>query len=160
MATSEKRKHALRWFCAMALLAAACEGGGPTSYVLGYGSPETRALATSELSWDAVPGATGYRVVVSLDRAGWSPVAVTALAAETRVSSDKLAWREGHPLADRSYFWAMRAYDAQGLLLTGSEGREIRFGPPQGGLELGITFPTPSPSPTQTPTAPPGGATP
>jgi hypothetical protein len=158
MGTSDKHKQALRWFCATALLAAACEGGGPTSYVLGYGSPETQALASTELSWTAVPGATGYRVVVSLDRAGWSPVAITALAPDTRVKSDKLAWQEGHPMRDRDYFWAMRAYDAQGALLTGSEGRAIRFGSPAGGLDFQLTFPTPSPAPTAT--ASPGGATP
>jgi hypothetical protein len=81
-------------------------------------------------AWNVVPGASAYQVVLSLDRAGTTPVGTTGFTADTQVAYGAVAWREGHPLVDRPYFWVLRAYDRpdpQGLLLTQSDPREVTF---------------------------------
>ena len=80
-------------------------------------------------AWSARPGASAYLVVVSTDRGGADPVASSGFTAATMLPATALAWRELHPLADRAYFWTVRAYDRpdpQGLLLARSEPREFR----------------------------------
>ncbi|MNT20311.1 hypothetical protein D3C72_1556170 [compost metagenome] len=81
-------------------------------------------------TWNTVPGASAYQVVLSMDRVGTTPAGTTGFTADTHVSYGAIAWREGHPVKDRAYFWVLRAYDRpdpQGLLLTQSDPREIIF---------------------------------
>lgn len=81
-------------------------------------------------AWNGVPGASAYQVVLSLDRAGTSPVGASGFTSDTHLAYGAVAWREGHPVVDRGYFWVLRAYDRpdpQGLLLTQSEPREVSF---------------------------------
>jgi hypothetical protein len=81
-------------------------------------------------AWTMVPGASAYQVVLSLDRAGTNPVGNTGFTSDTHVAYGAVAWREGHPVVDRTYFWVLRAYDRpdpQGLLLTQSDPREVTF---------------------------------
>ena len=81
-------------------------------------------------AWTAVPGASAYQVTLSMDRAGTTPAASSGFTSDTHLAFGALAWREGHPIAGRTYFWVLRAYDRpdpQGLLLTQSDPREIAF---------------------------------
>jgi len=93
-------------------------------------------------------------VVVSLDRAGMAPVGVTAMLSDHQLDPAKIAWHEGHPVADRPYFWVVRAFDRpdpQGLMLSVSEPREISFHPQGGGLSVTYQEPTPTPTTTTAP---------
>lgn len=87
-------------------------------------------------SWTGLPGASAYLVAVSSDRQRADLVATSGFTADTSLPLSRLAWREGHPLPDRSYFWTLRAYDRpdpQGLQLVQSEPREFRPAPWEGG---------------------------
>ena len=100
---------------------AGAAGGAGVSVILGQ---PLRRFACG-----ARPGAASYQVVVSADRTGTSWVAASAFTSETSLPLTALAWREGHPLAERAYFWVLRAYDRpdpQGVLLATSEPREFR----------------------------------
>lgn len=81
-------------------------------------------------SWTAVPGASAYMVVLSTDRAGTVPAGTTGFTSDTHVSYGAIAWREGNPKLNQTYFWVLKAYDRpdpQGLLLTQSDPREVTF---------------------------------
>jgi hypothetical protein len=134
-------------FLAVVLTSVAC--GELTQGTIGY-APGGDVPATS---WSPVPGAFAYQVVVSLDRAGMQPVGTTALLSGYQLDPAKIAWHEGHPIVDRTYFWVVRAFDRpdpRGVLLSTTEPREIRFTGQPGGLS--ITYQEPSPSPTATAT--------
>lgn len=82
-------------------------------------------------SWTGLPGASAYTVAVHSDRQRAELVATTGFTADTSMPVSGLAWKEGHPIADRSYFWSLRAFDRpdpQGLQLVQSEPREFKPG--------------------------------
>lgn len=107
-------------------------------------------------AWSPVPGAVAYQVVLSLDRAGMAPVGTTGLLTDTQLDPAKVAWHEGHPIQDRSYFWVVKAFDRadpRGVLLSVTEPREIRFAAQPSGLTVTYQEPTPSPATSVTPSA-------
>lgn len=94
---------------------------------------------TRVFRWDAVPAASAYQVVVTIDRNGTQPVGVSGFTGDTQLTSQAVAWREGHPVVGRPYFWLVRAYDRpdpQGVLLTVRGPYDVTFEPsdvPQSG---------------------------
>ena len=83
--------------------------------------------------WKAVPGASAYQVVITMDRAGTQPAGISGFTSDTHVAYQAVVWREGNPIKDRPYFWVIKAYDRpdpQGLLLTQSEPIEVVFSEP------------------------------
>lgn len=117
-----------RWvLAALALALWGCDATSPVPSVsIGLNRPA--AGFERRFGWSGRPGASAYLVVVSTDRGGADLVALSGFTAEHSVPVHALAWRESHPIAERAYFWTVRAYDRpdpQGLLLARSEPREF-----------------------------------
>lgn len=121
----------LRWgIAALAVALMGCDATTPVPTVsVGLNRPAPGL--ERRFGWTGRPGASAYMIVVSSDRGGADPVATSGFTADTSLPVGALAWRESHPLADRAYFWTVRAYDRpdpQGLMLARSEPREFRPG--------------------------------
>ncbi len=119
----------MRWaVVALTLALTGCDAATPVPNVaIGLNRPP--AGFERRFGWTGRPGASAYLVVVSTDRGGADPVATSGFTADTSLPVGALAWQERHPLADRGYFWTVRAYDRpdpQGLLIARSEAREFR----------------------------------
>lgn len=123
--------------CLAGALLAACQSTPIPETRVGLNEPppgEVRAL-----TWPAVTGASHYQATVYMDRGATQPVGVAGFTSATHVPLDRIAWQEGHPIADRQYFAYVRAYDrpeTTGLLLA-------TRGPVE--LTIGGLFPSPTP---------------
>jgi hypothetical protein len=138
-------------FLAVVLSSAAC--GELTQATIGV-APWTDQVPTT--AWSPVPGAAAYQVVLSLDRAGMAPVGTTGLLMEPQLDPAKIAWHEGHPIQDRTYFWVARAFDRtdpRGIMLSVTEPREIRFTAQPSGVAITYQELTPTPTATAASTA-------
>ena len=156
-----ERQTIPRWLFATAILLGAGSCGVLTQGTIGYVSPA--ASDAPAFAWEPVPGAVAYQVIVSLDRAGTSPVGTSPLVTTTQLAPQQIAWHAGHPLTDRAYFWVMRAFDRndpRGVLLDTTEPLEVHFPAPSDGLSVtygDLPAPSPisstaiSPLPTNTP---------
>ena len=132
-------KKVANWLIGSVLILGIGACGVLTQATVGYLKPGTEN--TTPFAWEPVTGAASYQVIVSLDRAGRSPVGTSALVSTNQLTEQQIAWRSGYPRTDRAYFWVVRAFDRndpRGVLLTISLPTEVRFSPPQGGI--GLTY--------------------
>jgi hypothetical protein len=105
-----------------------CQGIPVPETRIGINVPPGGEVRT--FSWDPVPSASAYQLVVTIDRNGTQPIGMTGFTSDTQISASAIAWRQGHPVVGRPYFWTVRAYDRpdpQGVLLTVRGPQEIKF---------------------------------
>lgn len=121
-----------------------CQGADVPQVNVGLNQPPPGVAQA--FSWERIPGASAYQVVVSLDMAGVNPVGTSGFTADTHMTLQSVAWRPGHPVADRPYFWTMRAFDRpdpQGVLLTIRGPHQVQFD--RGSLPIAPAIESPDP---------------
>lgn len=138
------------WILLMAALVSTGSGGCQEFPDTRIGLNTPPAGMGRAFRWDRVPSASAYQVVITTDRSGTQPVGVTSFTADTQLTLGAVAWREGHPILGRPYFWTLRAYDRpdpQGVLLTVRGPQEVSFVATDFRAEGGLVSPSPSAAP-------------